>query len=83
LLRPENKHELSSILAYHVLSGLVYRADVRGGAVETLQGSSLRVFKNGENLRVDDARIATPDIPATNGVIHVIDSVILPARADD
>jgi uncharacterized surface protein with fasciclin (FAS1) repeats len=83
LLKPENKDKLTSILTYHVVSGLVYSADARPGSVETMQGSSLRVSKSGDSLLVDDARIVTTDIPATNGVIHVIDSVIFPVRADE
>jgi uncharacterized surface protein with fasciclin (FAS1) repeats len=83
LLKPENKDKLTSVLTYHVVSGLVYSADARPGSVETMQGSSLRVSKSGDSLLVDDARIVTTDIPATNGVIHVIDSVIFPVRADE
>ena len=83
LLKPENKDKLTSVLTYHVVSGLVYSADARPGSVETMQGSSLRVSKSGDNLLVDAARIVTTDIPATNGVIHVIDEVIFPVRADE
>ena len=83
LLKPENKDELTSILAYHVVSGLVYSADARPGNVETMQGASLRVSRSGDSLLVDDARIVTPDIPATNGVIHVVDSVMFPVGADE
>jgi len=83
LLKPENKDKLTSVLTYHVVSGLVYSADARPGSVETMQGSSLRVSKSGDSLLVDDARIVTTDIPATNGVIHVIDSVISPVRVDE
>ena len=82
LLKPENKDKLTKILTYHVVSGLVYSADVHPGRVETSQGSSLRVSKSGDNLLVDDARIVVADISATNGVIHVIDSVILPPGED-
>jgi uncharacterized surface protein with fasciclin (FAS1) repeats len=78
LLKPENKDKLTAILSHHVVSGLVYSADVRPGRVETLQGSSFSVSKSGDDLLVDDARVIGTDIPATNGVIHVIDSVILP-----
>ena len=83
LLKPENKDKLTSVLTYHVVSGLVYSADARPGSVETMQGSSLRVSKSGDSLLVDDARIVTTDIPATNGVIHVIDSVIFPVGTDE
>jgi uncharacterized surface protein with fasciclin (FAS1) repeats len=83
LLKPENKDRLTAVLTYHVVPGLVYSADARPGGAETLEGSSLRISKSGDSLLVDDARIVTPDISATNGVIHVVDSVILPAPADE
>jgi len=78
LLKPENKDKLTAILTRHVVSGLMYSADVRPGQVETLQSSSIRVSKGGGDLLVDDVRVIATDIAATNGVIHVVDSVILP-----
>lgn len=78
LLRPENKEELAAILSRHVISGLVYSADAREGRLETLEGSSLNLSRADGDFLVDDARIIASDIAATNGVIHVIDSVLLP-----
>jgi uncharacterized surface protein with fasciclin (FAS1) repeats len=78
LMKPESKDKLTAILTYHVVPGLVYSADVRPGRVETLQGSSVSLSKSGDGLLVNDVRVTATDIAATNGVIHVIDSVILP-----
>jgi len=81
LLKPENKAKLVKILTYHVLPGKVMSSDVMGlknGAhVKTLQGQSIRVFNKG-GVRVNNAKVVKTDIAATNGVIHVIDTVILP-----
>jgi len=79
LLLPENKDKLASILTYHVLSGKVASADIAGKVldVKTVQGSTVAV--NATNgVKVDGANVVTADIATSNGVIHVIDSVILP-----
>lgn len=80
LLQPENKAQLRAILKYHVVSGRVYADDVIGGGrAETLQGQRVTTAFNDGQLRVDDAAITTTGIDTSNGVIHVIDSVLLPA----
>lgn len=79
LVKPENKHKLTAILTLHVLSGAVHAADIAG---KTLSPASV----NGETLDVDGtdgvtvngANVVTADIACTNGVIHVIDTVLLP-----
>lgn len=79
LLKPENKTKLASILKYHVVPGRVYAMDAAGaGRAETLLGQSVVLDFSGGNFRVDGAKIIATDIDASNGVIHVIDSVILP-----
>jgi uncharacterized surface protein with fasciclin (FAS1) repeats len=78
LLEPENKSKLTAILTYHVVPGRVLSTDVKPGRVETLQGSELRVSKKKGALMVDQAKIVATDVTATNGVIHVIDEVIMP-----
>ncbi len=78
LLRPENKDQLRAILTYHVVAGAIYSKDAKPGQVETLQGSDLSVTKQGQFLMIDQARVVTADIATSNGVIHVIDQVILP-----
>jgi len=78
LLLPENKDKLTAILTYHVVPGKVLSGDVKPGDVPTLQGSKATLASNGKGLTIDGANIVATDIEASNGVIHVIDSVILP-----
>lgn len=79
LLKPDNKEKLKAILTYHVLSGKVLSADIKGKALnpKTVQGATVAVDGN-YGVKVNDARVTVADIAATNGVIHVIDTVILP-----
>ncbi|MCC7388353.1 MAG: fasciclin domain-containing protein [Phycisphaerales bacterium] len=79
LLKPENKDKLASILKYHVVAGRVYAADAaKLSAAETLNGQSVVIDLADGALRIDGARVVKADIDASNGVIHVIDRVILP-----
>jgi len=73
--------KLKAILAYHVVAGNVMAADVmkmNGQDVATVAGPPVKVTVNGSTVMVNDATVTTPDIPASNGVIHVIDKVLLP-----
>ena len=63
---------------YHVVAGKVMSADVEPGKVKTVQGQSLTVAVKDGVIRVDDARVVKTDIVASNGVIHVIDTVVMP-----
>lgn len=80
LLQPENKEKLKAVLLYHVVPGEVTATDVmklNGQSVKTLQGGMFKVnTKHG--VRVDNAKVTQTDIKASNGVIHVIDTVLLP-----
>ena len=79
LLKPENKAKLAAILKYHVVAGRVYAADaVKAGMAETLNGQKVVIDIADGQLRVDNARVVKTDIDASNGVVHVIDRVILP-----
>ena len=79
LLKPENKAKLQAILTYHVIPGRYMAADVvKMSSAKTVNGQSFTVSMSGGNAMVDNAIIIKTDIPASNGVIHVIDSVILP-----
>jgi uncharacterized surface protein with fasciclin (FAS1) repeats len=79
LLKPENKEKLASILLYHVVEGRVYSEDALAAkAAKTLQGQSVKISVKDGAAYVDGAKIVTTDLDASNGVIHVIDSVILP-----
>ena len=78
LLKPENKEQLTAILTYHVVPGNVMAADVKPGSVATVNGQKVKVATSGGGVTVDGAKVVKTDIVGTNGVIHVIDSVILP-----
>jgi uncharacterized surface protein with fasciclin (FAS1) repeats len=74
----KDKQKLSAILTYHVVPGQVMAAQVKPGAVKTVQGQSLTVSTREGAVMVDNARVVKTDITASNGVIHVIDTVVLP-----
>ncbi|HLP84283.1 MAG TPA: fasciclin domain-containing protein [Phycisphaerales bacterium] len=78
LLKPENKQKLANILKYHVVSGKVLAADVKTSSVATLAGQRVDL-KAGKGVMVDGATVVTADVLASNGVIHVIDTVIMPS----
>jgi transforming growth factor-beta-induced protein len=79
LLKPENKEKLVKILTYHVVAGKVMAADVtKLKEAKTVQGDSLTVKTTDGKVFVDSAQVVKTDIAASNGVIHVIDSVVLP-----
>ena len=73
----KDKAKLTAVLTYHVVAGKVMAADVKAGKVKTVQGSELTVTTMG-GVKVDNANVVKTDIVADNGVIHAIDSVILP-----
>jgi len=72
-----DKDKLTKVLTYHVVPGKVLAKDVKAGQVKTVQGGALTVSTSG-GVKVDDANVVKTDIVADNGVIHVIDSVVLP-----
>ena len=72
-----DKSKLAAVLTYHVVPGSVMAKDVKAGKVKTVQGSDLTVSTSG-GVKVDSANVVKTDIVADNGVIHVIDSVVLP-----
>jgi uncharacterized surface protein with fasciclin (FAS1) repeats len=74
----QDKEKLAAVLTYHVVPGKVTAAQVRPGMVKTVQGQSLTVKTNRGGVMVDNAKVVITDIIASNGVIHVIDSVVLP-----
>lgn len=78
LLKPENKQKLVAILTYHVIPGKVMAKDVKSGKVKTASGSSFKMKVSKKGVWVDNAKIVATDVKADNGVIHVIDTVILP-----
>lgn len=78
LLKPENKEKLAGILTYHVVPGKVMAADVKPGKVKTVNGKEATVKVDGDTVMIGKAKVVKTDIAASNGVIHVIDSVLLP-----
>jgi uncharacterized surface protein with fasciclin (FAS1) repeats len=80
LLKPENIDQLVGILTYHVVPGKIFSTDIMMGSssVATVQGSSVIVMKDSSSVKVNQATVVAADIKASNGVIHVIDEVILP-----
>lgn len=78
LLKPENKEALKKVLTYHVIPGAVTSTALKPGEVTTVEGNPVRVRLTGQKVTVNNAQVTTPDIKATNGVIHVIDRVIVP-----
>jgi len=78
LLKPENKAKLAAILTYHVVAGKVMAADVKTMKAKTLNGAEASIVV-GEGVKIDGASVVKTDIVCSNGVIHVIDAVILPA----
>ena len=78
LLMPENKDKLTAILTYHVVPGKVMSSDLTNGMMaETVQGESLEIMTEG-GVTVGGVNVTQPDIEASNGVIHVIDGVLMP-----
>jgi uncharacterized surface protein with fasciclin (FAS1) repeats len=79
LLKPENKEKLAAILKYHVVSGRVYSEDaVAAKSANTLQGAAVAIKATDKGAFVNDAKIIATDVDASNGVIHIIDTVIMP-----
>ena len=82
LLKPENKAQLTAILTYHVVPGRVTAADVAQlTEAKTVNGEMVKVRADGGSVMVNDAKVTAADVTASNGVIHVIDTVILPPDA--
>ncbi|EDY82510.1 hypothetical protein VDG1235_2133 [Verrucomicrobiia bacterium DG1235] len=78
LLKPENKDQLIAILTYHVVPAKVLAKDVSAGMVDTANGTKLNIALSNGSVMVQDATVVATDIMASNGVIHVIDKVIIP-----
>lgn len=79
LLKPENKDALVAVLTYHVIAGKVKSTDLSDGMkAETIEGSEITVDISYGKVKIDNAKVAAADIMASNGVVHVIDTVILP-----
>ncbi|MEM6434256.1 MAG: fasciclin domain-containing protein [Cyanobacteria bacterium P01_D01_bin.115] len=78
LLLPENEDLLTEILTYHVIPGEVPSADITTGPVPTLNGDDVMVTADNDMIMADDAMVVAADVPASNGIIHVLDAVLVP-----
>lgn len=79
LLKPENKEKLRAVLTYHVVAGKVTSAKVAAlSSAKTVNGQEVKIMATGGNVMVNNAHVVKADITASNGVIHVIDTVLLP-----
>lgn len=80
LLKPENKQKLIDILKYHVVSGRIYDNDaVKTGRAKTLLGRSVDVSFSAGGIKINDSQVVAKNIETSNGVVHVIDAVLLPS----
>jgi len=75
-----NKEMLAAVLTFHVLPGKVMSADVKNGAAKTVNGANVALAKSGTFVTVEDAVVQQADVPATNGVVHLIDRVLIPPK---
>ncbi|BCL38482.1 fasciclin domain-containing protein [Nostoc sp. MS1] len=78
LLQPENKEVLVKVLTYHVVPGSVLSSDLKSGEVKSVEGGAINVKVDAQGVTVNDAKVVQADIKASNGVVHAIDTVILP-----
>jgi uncharacterized surface protein with fasciclin (FAS1) repeats len=78
LLKPENKAKLTAILTYHVVPASVRAADVKPGEAPTVNGKKLTLKAGSSGVMVNDAKVTATDLMGSNGVIHVVDTVLLP-----
>lgn len=76
----KDKDQLAAVLRYHVVPGRVMAADVKTGKAKTVQGAELNLSKAGTYVTVEEAMVVQADVSATNGVVHVIDRVLIPPR---
>ena len=80
LLKPENREKLRTILTYHVIAGRVTAAQARSvSRAATVAGQDVRISQRNDELRINDATVRIADVPASNGIIHVIDRVLIPS----
>lgn len=78
LLKPENKDKLVAVLTYHVVPAKVMAADVKTGEAPTVNGKKLALKADGMGVTINNAKVVAADLVGSNGVVHVVDTVILP-----
>ncbi len=82
LMLPENSEKLRMLLLYHVVAGRVLAADLKKGDVKTVNGEKLAIDVSGDKIEVDGAKVFSPDVSASNGVMHGIGKVLVPKSLD-
>lgn len=82
LMLPENKEKLRTLLLFHVLAGQTLSSELKDGKVKSSSGDEIEIDVDGKKIEVSDAKIANADVMASNGVIHVIDRVMVPKSLD-
>jgi uncharacterized surface protein with fasciclin (FAS1) repeats len=78
LLKPQNKEVLVNVLKYHLVRGKILADDLKSGSLTSLQGDPITVKVSSQGIILDDASVTQADLPASNGVVHQINTVILP-----
>lgn len=76
----KDKERLAAVLRYHVVAGNLPSADIKNGPTRTVQGDNIALSRSGTFVTVEDALVTTADVPASNGVVHVIDRVLMPPK---
>jgi len=76
----KDKARLKAVLSYHVVPGALTSADVKNGPIKTVQGSEMSLYRSGTFVTADEAVVTTADVRATNGVVHIVDKVLMPPR---
>ena len=82
LLLPENKEKLRTLVTYHVIPGEFPAASLKDGEMKTLSGDKVKIDVEGKGIEIDEAKVASTDLIATNGVFHAIDKVMVPKSLD-
>lgn len=84
LMLPQNKEKLRSLLLFHVVAGKVMAADMKDGEVTTMNGENFTVDVEGDgDIEVNEAHVSSPDVVATNGVMHSVEDVLVPSSLDE
>ncbi len=76
----KDKVRLTALLNYHVVAGLLTSVDIKNGSIKTVQGGELSLYRSGAFVTADEAVVTTADVRATNGVVHIVDKVLMPPR---
>jgi uncharacterized surface protein with fasciclin (FAS1) repeats len=76
----KDKARLKAVLGYHVVPGTLAAADVKNGPIKTMQGGELSLYRSGTFVTADEAVVTTADVHASNGVVHLVDKVLMPAK---